>query len=176
MNPFHTDSLIANLKTRFENKKILLGITGSIAAFKAHDLIRYLRNCGAQVKVVVTESALKFVTPVTLETLSGNPVHHSLWEGPNNNGTHHIDIARWGDIAIVAPATANFIAKLAHGFADDLLSTELLAFKGKIFVAPAMNPAMFENLATQENLQTLKKRGLEILGPGVGNTACGEEG
>ena len=169
MTPFVADNLARTLK----NKKVLLGISGSIAAFKACDIIRNLRKVGAHVRVVPTENALQFVTKTTLETLSGHTIHTTLWE---NHGTHHIDAARWADIALVAPATANVLAKLAQGLADDLLSTELLAFQGPLFIAPAMNPAMYDHPATQGNVSTLQSRGVHILGPVVGNTSCGEEG
>lgn len=179
MNPFARDSIKASL----EGKKVLLCVTGSIAAFKACDIVRGLRECGAIVRVVLTDSALKFVTKVTLETLSGQPVLTSLWEegvvgeqGATRSGTHHIDTARWADVALVAPATANSIAKLALGLADDLMSTELLAFTGPLLVAPAMNPAMYAHPAVQANVHLLEERGTRILGPCVGVTSCGEEG
>jgi phosphopantothenoylcysteine decarboxylase/phosphopantothenate--cysteine ligase len=161
-----------------KGKKILLGISGSIAAFKACDIIRLLKKCGAEVKVVLTDSAQKFVTPVTLETLSGNAVLSSLWGNSSDlaQGTHHIDTARWADLALVAPATANVIAKLANGLADDLLTTELLAFQGPILIAPAMNPVMYNHPATQANVAKLVSYGHRILGPTQGETSCGEEG
>ncbi|MEW6056075.1 MAG: bifunctional phosphopantothenoylcysteine decarboxylase/phosphopantothenate--cysteine ligase CoaBC [Bdellovibrionota bacterium] len=171
MTPFVRD----NLRFVLKDKKILLGVTGSIAAYKSCELIRLFRDCGAEVRVVLTESAEKFVTKVTLETLSQNPVLGSLWE-QSTQGTHHIDTARWADLALIAPATANTIAKLSHGFADDLLTTELLAFQGPICISPAMNPQMYSNPATQENIERLKTRGVRFLGPASGATACGEEG
>lgn len=171
MSPF----VVSNLLPVLNSKKILLGISGSIAAFKACDLVRFLRECGAQVRVVLTDSAQKFVTPLTLETLSGQAVHTSLWE-TSSQGTHHIDSARWADLILIAPATANMLAKLAQGLADDLLSTECLAFRGPLLIAPAMNPAMFSHAAVQMNLETLRVRGVRILGPDLGVTACGEEG
>lgn len=169
MNPL----LASQLKRSFEGQRILLGISGSIAAFKSCDIIRLLRQAGAEVRVVPTKNALHFVTKTTLETLSGNAVHDDLW---NQRGTHHIDAARWATHALIAPATANTIAKMAHGLADDLLSTEILAFEGPLFVAPAMNPAMFSNLAMQDNLKLLSSRGVKLLGPTSGLTSCGEEG
>ncbi len=171
MHPF----LAANLAPQFRGKKVLLGITGSIAAFKAIDLIRLLKSLGAEVRVVPTENALQFVTATTLETLSGQPVITEMFGGAK---THHIDTARWADLALVAPATANFIAKMSHGLADDLLSTELLAFTGAgaTAVVPAMNPAMFAHPATQASVATLKSWGVSVLGPTAGVTACGEEG
>lgn len=170
MKPFQA----ANLQFALKNRRILLGISGSIAAFKACDIIRHLRACGAEVRVVLTESAQKFVTQTTLETLSGNPVSQSLWN--DGHGTHHIDVARWAEVALIAPASANTIAKMALGLGSDVLSTELLAFRGPLLVAPAMNPAMFSHPAVQSNLSLLKSRGAKIIGPDVGATACGELG
>lgn len=171
MNPFVRD----NLENVLAGKKILLCVTGSIAAFKACDIIRYLRECGAVVRVVLTDSAQKFVTKVTMETLSGQTAFTSLWND-GAQGTHHIDAARWADLALVAPASANSIAKLALGLADDLMSTELLAFTGPVLVAPAMNPAMYAHPAVQANLRALESRGVRLLGPCSGITSCGEEG
>jgi phosphopantothenoylcysteine decarboxylase/phosphopantothenate--cysteine ligase len=179
--------LVDALSPALEGKKVLLGVTGSIAAFKACDIVRLLKQCGAQVRCVLTFSAQKFVTPLTLENLSGEAVYTSLWgdgaagdEGAapvsRGLGTHHIDAARWADVFVVAPATAHVIAKLAQGLADDLLSTELLAFRGPVLVAPAMNPAMYEHPAVQANVAMLKARGVAIVGPTQGRTACGEEG
>ncbi|MBI3558634.1 MAG: bifunctional phosphopantothenoylcysteine decarboxylase/phosphopantothenate--cysteine ligase CoaBC [Deltaproteobacteria bacterium] len=170
--------MTANLRPALEGKKILLGITGSIAAFKACEIVRTLRECGAHVRVVLTENAEQFVTRLTLETLSGEPVYTSLWgvSTQGNQGTHHIDAARWADLVLVAPATANTLAKLAHGLADDLLSTELLAFQGPVLIAPAMNPAMFAHPAVTHNVARLVARGVRMLGPVPGLTACGEEG
>jgi phosphopantothenoylcysteine decarboxylase / phosphopantothenate---cysteine ligase len=158
----------------FSGKKILLGITGSIAAFKAIDLIRSLTKAGAQVKVVATENALRFVSKLTLETLSQNKLVDSMWDDAHS--THHIDTARWGDLFLIAPASANTIAKIAHGICDDVLSTEVLSFRGPVIICPAMNPTMWANLATQANIQTLKSRGVEILSPANGLTSCGEIG
>lgn len=174
MKPFD-EFLRQNLEMSLRNKKILIGITGSIAAFKICDLIRYLTECGAQTRVVLTESAEKFVSKLTLETLSQNKVESSLWT-TSELGTHHISASRWADVAVIAPATANFIAKLAVGLADDLLTTELLAFQGSVLIAPAMNPAMFENQATKENIHKLLGRGVRFIGPNQGLTACREEG
>jgi phosphopantothenoylcysteine decarboxylase/phosphopantothenate--cysteine ligase len=173
-----------HLKFSLEGKKILLGITGSIAAFKACDLVRLLKECGAQVRVVLSQGAENFVTKTTLETLSGAPVLTGFWNHSNSSqtdlsqiGTHHIETARWADLILVAPATAHFIAKAANGFADDLLSTELLAFRGPVLVVPAMNPAMFAHPAVQANIQKILTFGTtQILGPTAGKTACGEEG
>lgn len=164
-----------NLRFTLQNKKILLGITGSIAAFKACDLVRLLRGLGSEVRVVLTHGAANFVSPLTLETLSGHPVLTDFW-GTGHHGTHHIDTARWADLVLVAPATANILAKMAGGFADDLLTTELLAFTGPVWIAPAMNPAMFAHPAVQRNLALLRERAIHVLGPTSGATACGEEG
>ena len=174
MKPFVRD----NLKFVLKDKKILIGITGSIAAFKACDLVRTLRECGAMVRVVLTQGAENFVTPATLETLSGYPVLSHIWntQSPLQTGTHHIDTARWADLILVAPATAHFIAKAAHGMADDLLSTEILAFNGPLLIAPAMNPSMFQHPAVQQNILLLQSRGVTLLGPANGMSACGEEG
>ena len=185
MHPF----LLENLSFSLRGRKILLGITGSIAAFKACDLIRILRGAGAEVRVVLSEGAKNFVTPTTLETLSGAPVLSTMWlnsssstlpessgTGWASHGTHHISAARWADAFVVAPATAHTLAKLAHGFADDLLSTEALAFQGPLVVAPAMNPAMYSNPATQANLTLLRSRSVVFAGPEIGKTSCGEEG
>lgn len=171
MNPF----VIDNLKHTLQGKKILLGISGSIAAFKACDIIRYLKTCGAEVRVVLTHGAQNFVTQTTLETLSGNRVLTGFWN-EQDQGTHHIDTARWADLILVAPATAHVIAKIAHGMADDLLSTEILASKSPLVIAPAMNPAMYSNPAVQANLEILRSRSIQIVGPATGMTACGEEG
>ena len=175
MKPFPDPFLIECLRGSLQGRKILLGVSGSIAAFKACDLVRFLRAAGAEVQVVLTESAEKFVTSLTLETLSGRSVLRSMWE-TGGQGTHHIETARWAELAIVAPATANTLARLAHGLADDLLSTELLAYQGPLLVAPAMNPVMYAHPATQANLALLRSRGVEVLGPVSGLMACGEVG
>ncbi len=164
-----------NLTPLLRGKKILLGVTGSIAAFKAHDIIRYLKACGAEVKVVLSESGEKFVTRVTLETLSGNPVLSSLWDS-GSQGTHHIDTARWADLVLVAPATANTLEKLARGEASDLLTTEILAFRGPVLVAPAMNPMMYSHPAVAANVARIRSFGYRLVGPVEGVTSCGEEG
>ena len=157
----------------FKDKKIVLGITGSIAAFKAIDLIRLLKKCGAQVKVVCTENALPFVSPLTLQTLSQNPVFTST----NEDGKMaHIELAKWADLILIAPATANTLAKLANGIADDLLSTEVLATKAPVFIAPAMNPTMLLHPASIENLIRLRKWGYTVLDTEFGLHACGDEG
>lgn len=174
MKPFKRD----NLAPVLQGKKILLGVSGGIAAFKACDIVRFLKGAGAEVRVVLTEGGEKFVTQATMETLSSNPVMTSLWNTSGNGaqGTHHIETARWADLILIAPATANTIARLANGMADDLLTTETLAFRGPVCVAPAMNPMMFSHPATEKNLKRLRKYGYRLIGPAVGMTSCGEEG
>jgi phosphopantothenoylcysteine decarboxylase / phosphopantothenate---cysteine ligase len=161
---------------RLENKRILLGITGSIAAYKSADLARRLKESGAEVQVVMTRAATDFITPLTMQALSGKPVFLNLLDADEEASMGHISLARWADVIAIAPASANFIARLAHGVADDLLSTLCLASKGPIAVAPAMNQLMWANAATQENVTTLKQRGIHIWGPGQGDQACGETG
>lgn len=158
------------------NKHILLGVTGGIAAYKSADLARRLRDAGAQVRVVMTRGATEFITPLTMQAVSGNPVHLHLLDPQAEAGMGHIELARWADAVLVAPASANFMAKLAHGLADDLLSTVCLACDAPIALAPAMNRQMWTNSATQANRQTLEGRGVRLFGPGEGEQACGEVG
>jgi len=157
-------------------KKILVGITGGIAAYKAAEVVRRLRKLQAQVHVVMTKSATEFITPLTLQTLSSNPVYLDLFEEPKRWKVEHIALAEHVDAVIVAPATANMLAKMAMGLADDFLSTVLLATRAPIFVAPAMNHAMYHHPATQENLMRLRERGIKIIGPETGFQACGTDG
>ena len=157
-------------------KKILLGVTGSIAAYKAAELIRLLRKNNFFVQVVLTKSAKQFVTPLTLQALSGNPVLENMWEPTEGNGMEHINLARTADLILIAPASGNFIAKLANGLADDLLTNLCLARSCPLLVAPAMNVEMFNNTATQRNIETIKNDGIEISGPDSGEQACGEVG
>lgn len=159
-----------------QGKKILLGITGGIAAYKTAELVRLLKLAGAQVKCVLTEGASHFVTAETLSVLSGEPVYQNLWEKDYQGLIAHIELARWADVILIAPASAHFIAKLTHGFADDLLTTVCLASKVSIVLAPAMNVAMWLNPATQSNMDTLQKRGIVFWGPDEGLQACGETG
>lgn len=159
-----------------KNKHILLGITGGIAAYKCADLIRKLTALNATVRVVLTEGGSKFITPETIQALSGNQVYQSLWGCEERNEISHIALARWADMVLIAPATANFIAKLAHGFADDLLTTLCLATTSDIVVVPAMNKQMWENPATCANVEVIKKRNVQLLGPENGIQACGELG
>jgi len=161
---------------RLENKRILLGITGSIAAYKSADLVRRLRDTGAEVQVVMTTAATDFITPLTMQALSGRAVHINLLDADEEARMGHITLARWADVIVVAPAGANFITRLTHGFADDLLSALCLASNVPIAVAPAMNHQMWASAATQHNIATLKQRGIRVWGPGQGDQACGESG
>jgi phosphopantothenoylcysteine decarboxylase / phosphopantothenate---cysteine ligase len=157
-------------------RKILLGVTGGIAAYKSPDLVRRLMEHGAEVQVVMSRGAQQFVTALTFQAVSGRPVRSDLWDQAAEAAMGHIELARWADEIIVAPATAEFIARLAHGFADDLLATICLATTSRITLAPAMNRQMWANAATQANVQILKERGVRMLGPASGEQACGEVG
>lgn len=157
-------------------KQIVVGITGSIAAYKAADLVRRLREAGAEIRVVMTKSACEFITPLTLQTLSGHPVALELLDADQESAMGHITLARWADWILIAPASADIIARLVHGRADDLLSTLCLASESPLTISPAMNNKMWENQATQENIAALKARGIHILGPASGDQACGEQG
>jgi len=159
-----------------KGKRILLRVTGGIAAYKSADLVRRLRERGAQVQVVMTEGAQEFVTPTTFQALSGRTVRTDLWDAAHEAAMGHIELARWAELLLVAPASADFLARLAHGLADDLLSTLALATAAPIAVAPAMNQLMWGNAATQANVALLTQRGVRVLGPGVGDQACGETG
>jgi len=158
------------------NKRVVLGITGGIAAYKSAELARRLRDAGAQVRVVMTRAACDFITPLTMQAVSGNPVHLHLLDTDAEAGMGHIELARWADAVLVAPASANFIAKLAQGRADDLLSTLCLATAAPLAVAPAMNQQMWDNAATRANLEILTQRHIKVYGPGDGAQACGEVG
>lgn len=158
------------------NKHILLGVSGSIAAYKSAELVRRLKDAGADVRVVLTAGGAEFVTPLTFQALSGNPVHTELLDTEAEAAMGHIELARWADAIIVAPASANFIARLAQGRADDLLSAICLATDSTVAIAPAMNQQMWANAATQENLRQLNKRGVRQFGPGEGDQACGKVG
>lgn len=157
-------------------KRILLGVTGGIAAYKSAVLLRLLRSQGADVRVVMTHGAMEFVTPLTFQALSGKPVHTELLDLDAESAMGHIELARWADLILIAPASANFIARYANGFADDLLSTLCLATDAPVMLAPAMNQQMWLNSATQENLEKLKSRAIDIIGPATGDQACGENG
>jgi phosphopantothenoylcysteine decarboxylase/phosphopantothenate--cysteine ligase len=154
--------------SELQDKRIVLGVSGGVAAYKACELARLLVKAGACVDVVLTEAGARFVAPVTFQALTGRPVHASLWDAPQANGMAHIDLTRGADVVLVAPATADFIAKLAHGLADDLLATLCLARACPLLVAPAMNRQMWENPATRRNVAQLRDDGVEILGPASG--------
>ena len=156
--------------------RVLLGVTGGIAAYKAPELVRRLVERGCEVQVVMTEGARRFVTPLTFEAVSGRRVRDDLWDPEAEASMGHIELARWADVVIVAPATAHFMAQLASGFAGDLLSTLCLATTAPVVLAPAMNQAMWANSATQANRATLESRGVRLLGPAEGDQACGEVG
>lgn len=161
---------------QLSNRRILLGVSGGIAAYKSAELIRRLRDHGADVRVVMTRAAQEFITPMTLQALSGNPVHTEMLDPAAEAAMGHIELARWADLVLVAPATADFMARLANGQADDLLTTLCLATAARIAIAPAMNQQMWADASTQANLETLGKRQVSIFGPGVGSQACGDVG
>jgi phosphopantothenoylcysteine decarboxylase/phosphopantothenate--cysteine ligase len=162
--------------TDIRGKRILLGLSGGIAAYKAAELTRLLTLAGAEVRVVMTEAACRFITPVTMQALSGNPVHTDLWDASVPNNMAHIELSRGCDTIVVAPASADFLAKLALGLCDDLLSVLCLARECPLLLAPAMNVQMWGNPATQRNLKQLRDDGIAILGPASGDQACGEVG
>ena len=159
-----------------QGKKILLGVSGGIAAYKAAELIRLLKSNGAEVRVVMTKSAMEFVQPLTFSTLSGNSVSTEMFQQDLEVKIEHVALARWADAVIIAPATANVIAKLSYGLADDLLSTVCLATTAPICIAPAMNMVMWAKEVTQNNIELLKRRGVKVFGPASGDLACGEIG
>lgn len=162
---------------RLTSKRILLGITGGIAAYKSAELVRTLKTAGADVRVVMTDGAKEFITPLTLQALSGNPVHHSLLDPEAEAGMGHIELARWADFILVAPASANFIARVTAGMGNDLLTTLLLASNTPKALAPAMNQAMWAADSTQANIQTLSTLNkVQIWGPDAGEQACGDVG
>ena len=163
-------------KDKNNRKKILLGITGGIAAYKAAELVRLLIKSDYDVTVLMTEAATQFITPITMQALSGKPVFIGMWDSSIANGMPHIELSRDADAILVAPASADFMAKLVHGRADDLLSTLCLARDCPLLVAPAMNKQMWENAATQRNITQLKVDNITILGPDSGEQACGEIG
>ena len=158
------------------NKNILLGVTGGIAAYKSAEIVRGLKKAGSSVRVVMTQSAQEFITPLTLQALSGNPVSSDLLDVEAEAAMGHIELARWADAILIAPATANTIARLSSGRADDLLSTITLAFDGPIGLAPAMNQAMWGDERTQSNIKNLKDKNFLLYGPGSGEQACGDVG
>jgi len=161
---------------RLTNKRVLLGVTGGIAAYKSADLVRRLQDDGADVRVVMTRSAQEFITPLTLQALSNHPVHLDLLDTETESVMGHIELARWADVVLIAPATADFIARLTAGHGDDLLTTICLAAECGVIIAPAMNQAMWAKPSTQQNTELLKQRGISLLEPDVGLQACGETG
>ena len=158
------------------NKRVLLGVSGSIAAYKSPDIVRRLQDLGAEVRVVVTNGGREFVSERSLQTISKNKVHDNLWDKDAELSMGHIELAKWADVVIIAPASANTIAKLCHGKADDLLSTVILATSATVMIAPSMNQQMYASLAMKENLQLLKSRHVIIIEPGFGEQACGDVG
>ncbi len=158
------------------SKRILLGVSGGIAAYKSADLVRRLKERGADVRVILTEAAQHFITPLTMQALSGNPVSQSLLDPAAEAAMGHIELAKWADLILIAPASADVLARLAHGLANDLLTTCVLASNAPIAVAPAMNQQMYKNIATQKNIATLIEHKFHILGPGSGEQACGDVG
>jgi phosphopantothenoylcysteine decarboxylase/phosphopantothenate--cysteine ligase len=161
---------------RLLNRNFIIGITGSIAAYKAAEITRELKREGANVRVIMTDGACEFITPLTLQALSGNPVHTGLLDTDAEAAMGHIELARWADSLVIAPASADSIARLVQGRADDLLGACALATPAPVFVAPAMNQEMWAKAATQENIHVLEKRGIAILGPDSGSQACGDIG
>ena len=164
------------MQSKSERKKVLLGLTGGVAAYKAAELVRRLGDHGIDVQVVMTKAACGFITPATLQALSGHPVYTDMWDGRIANGMPHIELSRDKQAIVVAPATADFLAKAALGLADDLLSTLCLARDCPLIVAPAMNRQMWEHPATRRNVAQLKRDGVIVLGPDSGDQACGETG
>ena len=158
------------------NKRVLLGVSGSIAAYKSPDIVRRLQDLGAEVRVVITNGGREFVSERSLQTISKNKVHDNLWDKDAELSMGHIELAKWADVVIIAPASANTIAKLCHGKADDLLSTVILATSATVMIAPSMNQQMYASLAMKENLQLLKSRNVIIIEPGFGEQACGDVG
>ncbi|AXT69629.1 bifunctional phosphopantothenoylcysteine decarboxylase/phosphopantothenate--cysteine ligase CoaBC [Vibrio sp. dhg] len=157
-------------------KKILLGISGGIAAYKCAELTRRLIERGAQVRVVMTKAAQEFITPLTMQAVSGHPVSDSLFDPAAEASMGHIELAKWADLVLLAPATADLIARLSAGMGNDLLTTLVLATDSPVALSPAMNQQMYSNVATQENIATLARRGMHIWGPGAGEQACGDVG
>lgn len=158
------------------NKRVLLGVSAGIAAYKTPDLVRKLAELGAEVQVILSRNADQFVTPLALQAVSGHAVHSYAMTAESESGMGHIDLARWADVVLIAPATANIIARLCQGNADELLTTVCVATEAPIAVAPAMNQQMWQNAACEANMQTLADRGVHILGPDSGEQACGEVG
>ena len=160
----------------FSNKNVLLGVTGGIAAYKSAEIIRLFKKDGADVRVVMTESAKEFITPLTLQAVSGNEIHDSLLNTEAELAMGHIELAKWADIILIAPCTAETIAKITHGRADDLMGALVLASKADMFIAPAMNMNMWLDESTQNNYKTLLSRDIKFIGPALGEQACGDIG
>jgi phosphopantothenoylcysteine decarboxylase/phosphopantothenate--cysteine ligase len=165
-----------NTAKKSDIRHVVLGVTGGIAAYKSAELVRRLRDAGMDVRVVMTRGAEAFVTPLTFQAVSTHPVHTRLLDETAEAGMGHIELARWADLVLIAPASADFIARLAHGLAGDLLATMCLATAAPVWVAPAMNQQMWLNPATRDNCSTLESRGIRLLGPASGDQACGEVG
>ncbi len=160
----------------FSNNNILLCITGGIAAYKSAEILRLFKKNGADIRIVMTEAAKEFITPLTMQALSGNPIHNSLLDEKAEAAMSHIELAKWADLIIIAPCTAETMSKLAHGRADDLMGAVILASNAKTFIAPAMNVEMWQDPVTQNNLKILSQRDLYFIGPASGEQACGDVG
>ena len=157
----------------FKDLNIVVGITGGIAAYKACGIISYLKSEGANINVIMTKNACEFITPLTLETLSGNKVITDMFERPDHIDVKHISLAKKADLFLIVPATANILGKVSNGIADDMLSTTIMATKAPVIFAPAMNDGMYENPIVQRNIETLKNYGYKIIEPSIGHLACG---
>lgn len=158
------------------HKKIVLGVTGSIAAYKSPEIVRRLREAGAHVRVAMTENAKRFITPLTLQAVSGHPVHDDLFDAQAEAAMGHIELARWADVILIAPATADCLARMAQGRANDLLTAVCLASRAAVVIAPAMNQGMWQHRLTQENLHVLQQQNVHVFGPDKGSQACGDTG
>ncbi|MDB2569885.1 bifunctional phosphopantothenoylcysteine decarboxylase/phosphopantothenate--cysteine ligase CoaBC [Gammaproteobacteria bacterium] len=176
MVSFFNNFLIPKKMLNFLNTNILLCVTGGIAAYKSAEIIRLFKKDGAEVRVIMTESAKEFITPLTLQAVSGNEIHDSLLDVKAESAMGHIELAKWADIILIAPCTAESLAKITHGRADDLMGSVILASKAPTFIAPAMNTTMWLDKSTQENFQILVSRGINFIGPDVGEQACGDVG
>jgi phosphopantothenoylcysteine decarboxylase/phosphopantothenate--cysteine ligase len=167
---------ISEVPMTLQGQRVLLCVCGGIAAYKAADLVWRLRDAGAEVRVAMTENAQRFVGAQTFQALSGQPVRSSLWDAQAEAAMGHLELARWAHAIVIAPATANTLARLAHGFADDLVSTLCLASTAPLTVCPAMNHVMWKHPATRQNMATLRERGVQVIGPDDGPLAEGESG
>ena len=159
-----------------KNKNIIIALTGSIAAYKAAELVRLIKKSNAEVRIIMTDAAKEFITPITMQALSGNPIHSNLLDTEAEAAMGHIELAKWADAIIVSPCSANTLAKISQGLGDDLLTAVILATKAKVFLAPAMNQQMWNAKITQENVAKISRHGHKILGPGEGEQACGDNG